>query len=89
MKIVIQCAGSKFENAGRLETSSGEKVLFVAHAEKYSGRDKCFRPDDVMEESNVIWRNYLKAYNEKGLNPNDLFPDGGLFTGLSGRLSLA
>lgn len=79
MKIVIQCAGSKFENAGRLTTLFGENVLFVAHPEMYILQDKCFRPDDNMEGMDCTWRAYLKSYNQKGTNPNNLFPAGELY----------
>lgn len=79
IKIVIQCAGSKFKNAGRLTTPSGEKVLFVAHPEMYIQQDKCCRPDDNMEDMDCTWRDYLKSYNQKGSNPNNLFPAGELY----------
>lgn len=79
MKIVIQCAGRKFENAGRLTTLSGEEVLFVAHPERYILQDKCCRPDDNMEDMDCSWRAYLKSYNQKVSNPNNLFPAGDLY----------
>jgi len=79
MKIVIQCAGRKFENAGRLTTLSGEKVLFVAHPEKYTGWDKCCRPDSIRDGTDGTWREYLKSYNQQGSDPNNLFPAGDLY----------
>lgn len=78
LKIVIQCAGSKFENAGRLTTFSGEKVLFAAHPERYNLQGKCYRPDDIREGSGSTWRAYLESYNRQGSNPNRLFPAGEL-----------
>jgi len=79
MKIVIQCAGRKFENAGRLATLSGEKVLFVAHPEKCTHQEKCCRPDDRREGTVSTWRDYLKFYNQQGSNLNNLFPAGELY----------
>lgn len=79
MKLVIQCAGRKFENAGRLANLSGEKVLFVAHPEMCNQQDNCFRPDDIMDGMNRTWRDYLKSYNQKGSNPYNLYPAGELY----------
>lgn len=79
MKIVIQCAGKKHENAGRLETTSGEKILFVAHPEWYTHQDKCYRPDDKREDTDSTWRDYLQSYNRKGSNPYNLLPAGELY----------
>ena len=79
MKIVIQCAGRKFENAGRLTTLSGEKVLFVAHPERYTEQDKCCRPDDLREDMDCTWRDNLQSYNQQGSNPNHLYPAGDLY----------
>jgi len=72
MKIVIQCAGWKNENAGRLAKLSGEKVLFVAHPEKCIQQANCYRPDDNIDGADSTWRDYLKLYNQKGLNPDNL-----------------
>jgi hypothetical protein len=79
MKIVIQCAGRKFENAGRLTTLSGEKVLFAAHPERYPLINKCVRPDDNRESSDSTWRSYLESYNHQGSNPDHLFPASDLY----------
>jgi hypothetical protein len=78
VKIVIQCAGSKFENAGRLTTLSGEKVLFAVHPERYTLQGKCCRPDDIREGTDSSWRAYLESYNQQGSNANHLFPAGEL-----------
>jgi len=79
IKVVIQCAGSKYENAGRLTTLSGEKVLFAAQPERYNLQGKCFRPDDIREGTVFTWRAYLDLYNQQGSNPNHLFPAGELY----------
>jgi len=55
IKIVISCAGRKFENAGRLTTSAGEEVLFVAHPERCIQQANCYRPDDNMEGTEGTW----------------------------------
>jgi hypothetical protein len=78
IKLVIQCAGSKFENAGRLTTVSGEKVLFAAHPERYNLQGKCYRPDDIREGTGSTWRAYLESYNRQGSNPSHLFSAGDL-----------
>jgi hypothetical protein len=77
-KIVIQCAGSKYENAGKLTTLSGEKVLFAAHPERYTLQGKCCRPDEIREGTHSTWRSYLESYNQQGSNPNHIFPAGEL-----------
>ena len=74
MKIVIQCARRKFENAGRLAALSGESDLFVVYPERYTLQDKCCRPDDKKEDIGFSWRDFLKSYNQKGSNPNNFFP---------------
>ena len=79
MKIVIQCAGRKKENAGRLSKLYGEKVLFVAHPESYTLQDKCCRPDDIREDTDCTWRDYLESYNQKGSNPNKIYSAGDLY----------
>lgn len=79
IKIVIQCAGSKYEGAGRLTTVSGEKVLIAAHPERYTGQYKCYRPDDIREGTCSTWRAYLESYNRQSSNPNNLFPAGELY----------
>jgi hypothetical protein len=78
-KIVIQCAGSKYKNAGRLTTFSGENVLFAAHPELYDLEDKCFRPDDLKADTGSTWREYLELYNLKSSNPNNLLKAGELY----------
>lgn len=75
MKIVIQCASRKRDDAGRLKNASGEEVVFVAHPQKcpqgtYPSR--CFRPDDEIAQGLGTWREYLIRYNEHGLNPHGL-----------------
>lgn len=79
IKVVIQCAGSKYADAGRLTTLSGEEVFFVAHPERYDLQGKCYRPDDFREGTTSSWRAYLNSYNQQGSNPNHLFPAGELY----------
>jgi hypothetical protein len=65
MRIVIQCAGSKRDEAGSLLTEDGRPVSFVAHPPKEPDRaGKHFaRPDDQSEDGRT-WRQRLLAYNE-------------------------
>ena len=76
MKLVIQCAGKKHEDAGRLKNASGQEVIFVAHPEKYvqsAPPSLCYRPDDDMVAGLSSWREYLAHYNRQGSNPDGLF----------------
>ena len=73
MKMVIQCAGRKNESAGRLTKLSGDKVLFVAHPDKCFPQANCYRPYDHADGTDSMWRDYLKLYNQKGLNPDNLY----------------
>jgi len=79
MKIVIQCAGRKFQDAGRLTTSKGKKILFAAHPEKCTNGEKCLRPDNQRENTGQTWRVYLQEYNRSGKNPDLLFKAGCLY----------
>lgn len=82
MKIVIQCANRKDENAGRLLNSIGEKVIFVAHPEKCEKTIpnlKYCRPDDKIAKESGTWRGYLARYNQEGSNPNNLSIAGKLY----------
>ncbi len=79
MKIVIQCASRKYNNAGRLTTLSGQHVNFVAHPEKCRENGIFYRPDDMIEGMNCTWRDYLKSYNKNNMNPNNLLKAGNLY----------
>src|SRR5712664_853868 len=75
MKIVIQCAASKHDSAGRLRTSSGEQVLFVADPNlcvSVFADIHYARPDDPSGEKAATWRDILKRYNEQPDNPWEL-----------------
>jgi hypothetical protein len=72
MKVVIQCAASKHDYAGKLRTSSGEEVLFVADAQLCLSGPVGMRyamPDDPCGEKAATWRDVLKRYNEQPENP--------------------
>jgi hypothetical protein len=76
MIVVIQCAGSKQENAGSLRTKNGLPVSFVAHPELAPPTAGCpyARPDDPSDDG-ASWRARLVAYNkEAGNNPFRLLP---------------
>ena len=76
MKVVIQCAASKYNCAGKLRSSSGEEVLFVADPERcvsVPAGMRYARPDDLCGEKAATWRDLLKHYNEQPDNPCKLF----------------
>jgi hypothetical protein len=79
MKLIIQCAGRKFDDTGRLTSPAGEKVLFAAHPERYTGSGKCERPDDFRATTGQTWREYLLDYNRAGKNPDRLYKAGALY----------
>jgi hypothetical protein len=83
MRIIIQCAGSKCPDAGRLTGPSGEKVLFVARPDKapsglVTGVRYC-RPDDLVGPGKKTWRDHLVAYNRSKSNPDCLFSAADLY----------
>jgi hypothetical protein len=74
--VVIQCAGSKRQNAGFLKTKDGRPVSFVAHPELAPAAVGCVyaRPDDTSDAEGT-WRDQLLAYNASpGNNPLGLLP---------------
>jgi hypothetical protein len=76
MMVVIQCAGTKRENAGHLKTQDGTPVSFVAHPDfaPPSGSYVYARPDDASDAGGT-WRDQLLAYNTNpGDNPLGLLP---------------
>lgn len=76
MIVVMQCAGSKRNNAGCLKTKDGKPVSFVAHPEFAPPSDSCVyaRPDDASDAGGT-WRNQLLIYNASpGDNPLGLLP---------------
>lgn len=81
MKLVIQCACRKYENAGRLRNLLGEQVVFVAHPEKcaQSPYPLCCKPDDEITPGRGTWREFLIQYNQQGSNPEGLFKAADLY----------
>ena len=76
MIIVIQCAASKNRNAGRLMTSSGKPVMFVADPQGAPASHGLVyaHPDDQLD-TGVTWRQLLLKYNEHPENnPFGLYP---------------
>jgi hypothetical protein len=77
MIVVIQCAGTKREDAGHLKMQDGRLVSFVAHPEELElHAENCLyaRPDDPSDRGGS-WREFLDAYNENpGDNPLGLLP---------------
>lgn len=75
MKIIIQCAGKKQNNAACLQTENGKKVLFVAKPELTdpSPTYEYFHPDDL-KTKDITWRQALVDYNKKGKNELNLLP---------------
>jgi hypothetical protein len=71
MRIVIQCANSKIEGAGRLCTSNGEPVSFVARPEEAKALNLVgtyARPDDPAPGEGRSWRDLLSDYNASVAN---------------------
>lgn len=66
MIIVIQCAARKRENAGRLCTSCGKPVMFVAVPAKAPPNQEYLyaRPDDP-SDSGDTWRQLLLRHNQR------------------------
>ncbi len=76
MIVVIQCAARKRPDAGRLASSSGKSVVFVAHPESAPADGTCVyaRPDDCSPNGKT-WREVLLEYNEEpNNNPLRLCP---------------
>ncbi len=75
MKVVIQCAASKNDRAGKLTTTSGEPVLFVANpgvCPSVPWGLRYARPDDSCGANGTTWRDVLTRYNEQPENPCDI-----------------
>ena len=76
MKIVIQCAARKNDQAGRMRDASNRLVEFVAdpNIAPVSNAIVYAKPDDV-SDGGLTWRERLVEYNRNnGGNPLDLFP---------------
>src|SRR6266568_1079599 len=72
MRIVIQCADSKVSGSGRLCTSSGEPVSFVARPDEARASSLAgtyyARPDDPASGEGRSWRDLLCDYNTSVAN---------------------
>ena len=76
MRVVIQCAGDKRTDAGRMKTSDGREVHFVAHPDDVPPEPDLVhaRPDDL-SETGETWRERLLTYNANPAgNPLGLLP---------------
>ncbi len=67
MKIVIQCCLQKNPDAGTFSTEDGKVVRFVAQSDDCQITDQEYfcKPDDVMPDNNITWRDYLVQYNDE------------------------
>lgn len=76
MIVVIQCAATKDEKAGKLRAADGKPVLFVADPARapQSSEMRYARPDDLSDYG-ASWRELLLRYNERqDGNPFGLLP---------------
>ena len=65
MIAIIQCAGSKRENAGSLRTQDGRKAMFVADPALAPRSDELvYAHPDGDSGSGASWRDVLRGYNE-------------------------
>lgn len=75
--VVIQCAASKHQAAGRLKSSDGRNVMFVAEPDEAPATPGCVyaRPDD-RADTGFSWRKELRRYNQEqaAYNPFGLLP---------------
>ena len=69
MKIVIQCAATKVENAGHMINYDGKKVVFVAHQDSAPIAEGYFytQPDYNADQGRT-WRQLLEDYNQRNQN---------------------
>ena len=66
MKAVIQCAGSKNENAGLMRTNKGESVKFVANPQiAPDENDLCYAKPDDRADDGESWRELSCAFITK------------------------
>lgn len=76
MDIVIQCAATKFKDAGSLKTRDGKFVRFVAQPNLCSLKANTLyaRPDDPSDTPSVSWRKHLEKYvtSQGQTNPLEL-----------------
>ena len=79
MIVVISCAGSKSERAGRLKTRDGTPIEFVAQPDIAPRRPGvAYERPDGDSGCGVTWRRWLVEYNQKHVgranNPDGLLP---------------
>jgi hypothetical protein len=80
-KIIIQCSGRKNGELWTVNRLNGIKVKFVSHpylCEVTPGIN-LFRPDDMVPDNSITWREYLSNYNMQGKNPDNLLRAGDLY----------
>ena len=84
MKIVIQCAGRKRDDAGSLHLSNGNPLMFVARPENAppDGKHSYARPEDISDDGRT-WRERLLDYNRNNAltNPYGILPAYQLYYG--------
>jgi hypothetical protein len=96
MKVIIQCAGSKRQNAGMLKTKDGRSVFFVGNPGLVRGTASRVyaRPDDLSDQG-VSWRQVASAYNENGnakllgIVPAFELYDNGIYRALVARFGIS
>ena len=82
MKIIIQCARSKFKEAVKLSSDNGQEVVFVADPEKFCEDNHKFaycHPDDQISTKRKSYREFLVEYNNSSENPLKLYRAGDLY----------
>jgi hypothetical protein len=74
--VIIQCAATKRPEAGRMKSSDGKPVVFVAEPASAPAGHACryARPDDI-SDAGKSWRESLLEYNRTAKNnPLGLYP---------------
>ncbi len=82
MRIVIQCAATKNQNAGTFRTADGYRVAFVADPAIAPPAPGVLHahPDDPSDQPGLTWRERVAAENVAGgTNPWGLLPAGELY----------
>lgn len=80
-KIIIQCSAKKNGKLWSVSGLDGIQVKLVSHPNscKVTPGIKLFRPDDVVPDSSMTWREYLNDYNKRKNNPDHLMCAGDLY----------
>jgi hypothetical protein len=81
MKKIIECSGTKNGEPWAVSGLNGIQIKFVSHpnACKVTPGIKLFRPDDMVPDSSMTWREYLNDYNKHMENPDHLLRAGHLY----------